>query len=116
MICEPIASLVICVFIIKASVEIFSDAVGKMTDKACDESTQSSMRELILSQEGVQSLAELKTRMFGARVYVDVVITVNGELSLTCAHAIAERVHDSVEREFPSVKHCMVHVDPSISK
>ena len=116
MICEPIASLVICVFIIKASVEIFSDAVGKMTDKACDESTQSSMRELILSQEGVQSLAELKTRMFGARVYVDVVITVNGELSLTCAHAIAEHVHDSVEREFPSVKHCMVHVDPSISK
>ena len=112
-ICEPVASLVICVFIIKASVEIFGDAIGKMTDKACDESTENSIREIILAQEGVQSLAELKTRMFGAKMYVDAVITVDGELPLTEAHAIAESVHDSVEHALPGVKHCMVHVDPA---
>ena len=112
-ICEPVASLVICIFIIKASVEIFSDAIGKMTDKACDESTQNSIREIILAQNGVQSLAELKTRMFGAKMYVDAVITVDGELPLTEAHAIAESVHNSVEHAFPGVKHCMVHVDPA---
>lgn len=112
-ICEPVASLVICVFIIKASVEIFSEAIGKMTDRACDDSTQNSIREIILAQEGVQSLPELKTRMFGAKMYVDAVITVDGELPLTEAHAIAESVHDSVEKSFPGVKHCMVHVDPA---
>ena len=112
-ICEPVASLVICIFIIKASVEIFSDAIEKMTDKACDDSTQSAIRGVILSQDGVESLAELKTRMFGAKMYVDAVITVNGELPLNEAHAIAESVHDSVERAFPNVKHCMVHVDPA---
>ena len=112
-ICEPVASIVICVFIVKASIEIFNDAINKMTDKACDESTESSMRKVILSQPGVESLAELKTRMFGARIYVDAIITVDGELSLTQAHTIAESVHDSIEKEFPSVKHCMVHVDPA---
>jgi cation diffusion facilitator family transporter len=112
-ICEPIASLVICVFIIKASVEIFMDAIGKMTDKACDESTENSIREVILAQDGVRSLPELKTRMFGARMYVDAVITADAALPLSEAHAIAEAVHDSVEKEFPNVKHCMVHVDPS---
>ena len=112
-VCEPAASLVICVFIIKASVEIFSDAIGKMTDKACDECTEDSIRQIILAQDGVKSLAELKTRMFGAKMYVDAVITVDGELPLTEAHAIAESVHDSVEKSFPGVKHCMVHVDPA---
>ncbi|MBQ9902668.1 MAG: cation transporter [Clostridia bacterium] len=112
-ICEPVASLVICVFIIKASVEIFSEAIGKMTDRACDDSTQNSIREIILAQEGVQSLPELKTRMFGAKMYVDAVITVDGELPLTEAHAIAESVHDSVEKSFPGVKHCMVRVYPA---
>ena len=112
-ICEPVASLVICVFIIKASVEIFGDAIGKMTDRACDESTENSIRDVILAQEGVESLPELKTRMFGARMYVDAVITVDGQLPLTEAHAIAESVHESVEQAFPGVKHCMVHVDPA---
>ncbi len=115
-VCEPIACLIICVFIVKAAVEIFIDAVDKMTDKACDEAMESAMRELILSREGVESLCELKTRMFGARVYVDAVIAVDGELTLNQAHAIAEGVHDSMEREFPCVKHCMVHVDPAAEK
>ena len=66
-----------------------------------------------MAQPGVESLEELKTRMFGARIYVDAIITVDGELSLTQAHTIAESVHDSIEKEFPSVKHCMVHVDPA---
>ena len=103
----------ICVFIIKASVEIFSDAIGKMTDKACDEETENSIRETILSQDGVESLADLKTRMFGAKIYVDAIITVDGSLPLSQADAIAESVHDSVEHTFPGVKHCMVHVDPA---
>lgn len=112
-VCEPVASLVICVFIIKASVEIFSDSIGKMTDKACDEDTEQSIRAVILAQDGVESLAELKTRMFGAKMYVDAVIKVDGQLPLTQADAIAEAVHDSVEHSFPGVKHCMVHVDPA---
>ena len=39
-------------------------------------------------------------------------IRLDGELRLVEAHAIAERVHDRIEREFPSVKHIMVHVNP----
>ena len=46
-------------------------------------------------------------------MYVDAVITVDGQLPLTEAHAIAESVHESVEQAFPGVKHCMVHVDPA---
>lgn len=111
-ICEPAACLVICIFIVKAAAEIFKDATDKMVDKSCDEQTESSMRDTITAQSGVDSLVNLKTRMFGARVYVDAVIAVDGTLPLTEAHAIAESVHDSIEKTFPQVKHCMVHVDP----
>jgi len=31
---------------------------------------------------------------------------------LTQAHKIAESVHEAVEKNFPTVKHCMVHVNP----
>ncbi len=109
---EPIASIVICLFILKAAIDIFRDAIDKMVDKACDDSTVEAMTEIITAQEGVVSLVNLQTRMFGSKVYVDAIIAVDGNMTLTDAHNIAENVHDKIEEEFPTVKHCMVHVDP----
>lgn len=109
---DPLACIVICVFIVKAALNIFLDAVGKMTDKACDDETEERIRGLILNQEGVDGIDLLRTRMFGDRIYVDVEISVDGELTLGDSHEAAHRVHDAIEGEFPSVKHCMVHVNP----
>ncbi len=36
----------------------------------------------------------------------------DSEISLIEAHRIAERVHSAVEKEFPNVKHVMIHVNP----
>ena len=46
---DPLASIVICLFILKAAFDIFRDAVGKMTDRACDEQTVAEMHEVILT-------------------------------------------------------------------
>ena len=55
----------------------------------------------------------LQTRVFGNKVYVDVEIGVDGSYTLQKAHDIAEQVHENIEREFPKVKHIMVHVNPA---
>lgn len=111
-ICDPIASVVICGFIVKVSVDIFKDAIDKMMDTACDKETIERMRKVILSEAGVHGIDCLQTRLFGARIYVDVEIAVDGELRLKEAHGIAERVHHAIEQNFDEVKHCMVHVNP----
>ena len=110
---DPIASVVICLFVLKAGITIFIDAIGKMTDRACDDATIEKMRQLILSQPGVVSIDQLKTRVFGNKIYVDVEIGANQEESLLEAHAIAHRVHDLIESQFANVKHCMIHVNPN---
>lgn len=110
---DSVASVVICLFIVKAAVDIFRDAVDKMVDRSCDQETLEQMTALILSQPGVLGLDLLQTRLFGAKIYVDAEIAVQADLSLQKAHAIAEAVHDRMEEEFPMVKHCMVHVNPS---
>lgn len=109
---DPLASLVICLFILKAAVEVFRDALRKMVDHACDEDTVSRLKRSISEEKGVEHLDMIRTRLFGSKSYVDVEIAVNGGLSLNSAHHIAENVHDKVEREFPEVKHCMIHVNP----
>lgn len=109
---DSVASVVICVFIVKAAVDIFRDAVDKMVDRSCDQETLEKMSALILAQPGVLGLDLLQTRLFGAKIYVDAEIAVQADLPLQKAHAIAEEVHDKMEKEFPMVKHCMVHVNP----
>lgn len=109
---DSIASLVICLLILKVAVDIFRGAVGKMVDKSCDETTVQKMSEVIKSVDGVRCLDEIKTRVFGNKIYVEIEVAVDGQLRLIEAHEIAETVHDEIELQFPDVKHCMVHVNP----
>ncbi len=110
---DPIASLVICVFIEKAALDIFRDSVNKMVDKSCSDEVVNTMREMILSQKGVIGIDALRTRLFGSRIYVEAEITAESSKTLTEAHEIAEEVHRAIETAFPNVKHCMVHVSPA---
>ncbi|MCX7714650.1 MAG: cation diffusion facilitator family transporter [Clostridia bacterium] len=109
---DPVAGVVICIFICKAAVDIFKDALSKMTDTACDKQMEEKMRMLALEQDGVINIDNFKTRLFGSKIYVDVEIVADGDKSLNETHEIAQKVHDAIENEFKQVKHCMVHVNP----
>lgn len=109
---DAVASFVICVFILKASFHIFKDALDKMVDKACDEETEERIRACVLGHEGVLGIDMLQTRVFGNKIYVDLEILADGNKTLHDTHEIAEQVHDSIEGNFPKVKHIMVHVNP----
>lgn len=109
---EPIASIVICVFIEKAAFDIFKDAIDKMVDKACDEQTEEALRNCALNTKGVERVDLLKTRIFGNKVYVEMEIGADENLSLKDSHAIAENVHDAIEQGWPKIKHILIHVNP----
>ncbi len=109
---EPIASLVICIFICKAAYDIFKNALDKMVDKACAPEFENEVKKFVAMQEGVLGIDLFRTRMFGNKIYIDLEISANGEKTLRETHAIAERVHNSIEETYPQIKHIMVHVNP----
>lgn len=111
-ICEPIASIVICIFIGKASVDIFMDAVNRLIDRSCTDEEIERIRECVMEIDGVKNIDKLMTRRFGSKIYVDLEIAEDANITLLEAHHIAERVHDNIEEKMPEVKHCMIHVNP----
>ena len=110
---DSIASLLICLMILKVAIDIFRSAINKLVDKSCDDETISKMKEIVSNESGVTSLDLIRTRMFGNKIYVEIEFSQNENLTLRESHEVAERVHDRIEQEFPNVKHCMVHVNPS---
>ena len=110
---DSVASLVIFVFIVKAAYDIFKDAVDKMVDHSRDEETEGQIYDCVMKNENVLGIDLLQTRIFGNKIYVDVEIQADASYTLQEAHSIAETVHDDIERNFPKVKHIMVHVNPA---
>lgn len=110
---DSVASLVIFVFIGKAAVDIFKDAMNKMVDHSCDEETERAIYDCVMKNEQVRGIDLLHTRVFGNKIYVDVEIALDGSYTLREAHETAEVVHDEIEKTFPKVKHIMVHVNPA---
>ena len=110
---DSVASVVICLFIVKASYDILKDGVVKLLDTSCGETYDRKMEEYIAGQDGVVCVDSLRSRMFGNKVYIDLEIQVDGEKSLRDAHKVAQHIHDEVERAFPDVKHIMIHLNPA---
>ena len=110
---DPLASVIICAFIVKAAFDIFRDAVDRMVDHSCDARTEAEIRACVEAHPGVRRIDVLRSREFGSRLYVELEIALDDSLTLSAAHAIAEEVHDDVEQAFPQVKHIMIHVNPA---
>lgn len=109
---DPIASIIIAILICKVAVDIFIDSTNKLVDKACDKEVIDKFKEVIITEPGVLNIDNIKTRVFGNKIYVDIEIACDGNETLNETHRIAEKVHDKLEKEFSDIKHVMVHVNP----
>lgn len=110
---DSVASVAICLFILKVAFDISWDALKKMLDTSCGETYEKQLTEFIEAQDKVVRVDLLRSRMFGNKVYIDLEISVDGNKPLHEAHEIAERVHENVEKNFSEVKHIMIHVNPA---
>ncbi len=110
---DSIACVAICICILKVAYDVLKDSISKMMDTSCGDEWDNNMTEFIEAQPGVEKVDLLQSRKFGEKVYLDVEIAIDGNLSLSDAHDIAEKVHERVEEKFPSIKHIMIHQNPA---
>ncbi|MCF7924493.1 MAG: cation diffusion facilitator family transporter [Candidatus Izimaplasma sp.] len=109
---DPLISIIISLFILRLGLKIIKAGISQVVDESANDKQIQQIRELVLSNEHVLSIDEIKTRMFGLSIYVDLEISLDAKLSLEEAHAISEEIHDLVEEEMADVIHCMIHINP----
>ena len=109
---DIIARLIICLLIIKSSINIFNEAIRKMVDSSCSEKTEAEIINCAKSQEGVVKVDKIKTRIFGNKIYVDIIISAAPQITLSESYKISSSVHDAIENTFTNVKHITVQVKP----
>ncbi|WMM23455.1 cation diffusion facilitator family transporter [Tissierella sp. MB52-C2] len=109
---DPIAGIIVSIFVIKVGVDLYIKSVKELVDESASEETIEIIKNKIQFIDGVRGVKELKTRIFGNKIYVDVEIFVDPYITVKEGHDISEIVHDQLEKDIEDIKHCMVHIEP----
>ena len=109
---DVVASIIIAIIIMKIAIEIFIESIKKMIDCSCDDQTIEEIKKIVFETNGVKGIEKIKTRLFGSKIYIDLEINADRNISFEESHNIAHEVHDRVESGLEDVKHCMVHINP----
>ena len=109
---DLIASILISIIILKISIQIFIESIDKMLDTSVSLETIKEIESIVLNTKGVKGIDLLKTRQFGNKIYIDLEINANRNITFEKAHDVAHNVHDNIENNIKEVKHCMVHINP----
>ncbi len=109
---DSIASILIALLIIRVAVKVGIARINEVTDHAADIEVQQAIYDTIAKVKGVWFVDELRTRLHGSTLCVDVDIAVDGHISVEDAHFIADRVSEEVCSCGLGVKRCMVHINP----
>ena len=111
---DPIASFVICIIIIKVAYNIFQTSIAQIIDSAAPEEIEQQIREIILNYKDIKGIDMLKTRLFGNKIYVDIEVKIDKGMSFEEVHELTHQLHDEIENSNLSIKHCMIHANPTM--
>ncbi|WP_029452641.1 cation diffusion facilitator family transporter [Clostridium algidicarnis] len=109
---DPIAGLLVSFLIIKIGIEYYLKSINELVDHSAEDNIVRQIEYIASNVPGVINIVNLKTRYFGNKVYADIEISVDGDLTVNEGDKIAENVHGLIEDNISDIKHCLVKLKP----
>lgn len=109
---DPIASMLIAVFIAVSAIQICLPAINELLEKSLSPSRIDKVESIIEGVAGVKAFHRLRTRRNGHSVIIDVHIKVDPDITVSAGHDIASAVEKVLHEEFDNDIITNIHVEP----
>ena len=109
---DPVASVIVGVFIVKVSVDLLRNGIGDLMEQSLPDAVEEEMLRLVASLPGVVEPHDLRTRRIGNHYAIELHILMDGDIPLKEAHDKASEVEDLLRRHYGEETHVAVHVEP----
>lgn len=109
---DAVAGLVISLFVLRSAIMIFMDSSVELMDGVTDEQVYNRIFEAVGRVSGAGNPHRVRSRQVGGMYIISLDIEADGSISLDEAHAIANRVEDSIRGTVDNVYDIVVHVEP----
>ena len=110
---DPIAAVVVSIFIVKVAVELIKPCIDELVERSLPEEVEQSIHALILQSPQVRSPPHLRTRRIGSCIAIEVHIRMDGQISLSEAHQVASDIERRLKAEFGEKTHIGIHMEPT---
>ena len=109
---DPIASVLVGLFIIKVAVFLLRDGIGDLMEHSLPDEVENEILQLAASVQGVAEPHDLRTRRIGNHYAIELHILMDGNMPLREAHDKASEVEDLLRNHYGEDTHIAVHVEP----
>jgi cation diffusion facilitator family transporter len=109
---DHIAAIFVGLIIIKMGWDYTWESIQQLIDRGVDLETNEAITHTIQKIAGVEKIHQLRTRLMGQDIFVDVHVMVDPYLSVSAGHYIAQDVHHQLMKKFPQIVDVTVHIDP----
>lgn len=113
---DPIAALILSIFIIKIGFEAFHRAYDELMDAAPSKEVMNDIRKVTFLNKNVKAIKDIKVRKMGLELMIDMTIDLDSEISVEKGHAITDSITKDVLRKIPAAKDVFIHVEPFKSR
>jgi cation diffusion facilitator family transporter len=110
---DPIAAIVVSVFIFKVAFEIMLPAVNELLESSLDEKDVKYISNLIESNQGIKNYHNLRTRRIGSNIAIEAHLMFDKNISLYQAHAISESIEKTLKEYFGKRSIITFHLEPN---
>ena len=109
---DPVASVIVGMFIVKVSVDLLRDGIGDLMEQSLPDAVEEEIISLVASLSGVAEPHDLRTRRIGNHYAIELHILMDGDIPLKEAHDKASEVEDLLRQHYGEDTHVAVHVEP----
>jgi len=109
---DPLAAVIVSFFIFWVAWKIAARSANELLEGSLPKKEEEELRALVRSIEGCTGAHELKARMVGNALVVDMHLYVDGELSVRDGHDVATRVEKALKKKYGRDTITTVHVEP----
>ncbi len=112
---DPLAGFIVSVIVIKVGIDLFLKGYNELMDSSIEENELTQISSLIMKETKIESISDLKARKHGSKIFVDVEVCVDPDISVLEGHDIAEDVENVIYGNLDNVKKVLVHVNPCVN-
>jgi ferrous-iron efflux pump FieF len=109
---DPLFALAIAAFIIRSAWLIAVQALDQLMDRELADADRSRIDAICRGHPQVRNVHEMRTRASGMHVFIQLHLELDGSLSLTDAHRIADEVEALLHAAYPNAD-VIIHQDPA---
>ena len=109
---DPIAAVVVSVFIVKVALELLIPAINELLEKSLPADVEAEILNTIMMTPGVSDPHNLRTRRIGNNYAIEIHIRVDGAMSVCDAHDLTKLIETRLRERFGQDTHVNIHVEP----